>query len=158
LLQQILDHYGSGVEITQLQLQKVDPPAPVVDAFRDVQRARADQDRARNEAESYANDILPRARGDAERIIQEAEAYKQEVVARSQGDAQRFLSVYEQYRLAKDVTMRRIYLETMEQILARTNKMILDQKGGSGPVPYLPLPNLAPRPAPAEQPSQQPAR
>ncbi|MGE5537597.1 MAG: FtsH protease activity modulator HflK [Gemmatimonas sp.] len=155
LLQQILDHYGSGIEITQLQLQKVDPPAPVVDAFRDVQRARADAERARNEAESYANDILPRARGDAERIIQEAEAYKQEVVARAQGDAQRFLSVYEQYRQAKDVTTRRIYLETMEQILARANKMILDPKGGSGAVPYLPLPSLAPRPAaPAEPPSQ----
>jgi membrane protease subunit HflK len=151
LLQQILDHYGSGIDITQLQLQKVDPPAPVVDAFRDVQRARADAERARNEAEGYANDILPRARGDAERIVQEAEAYKQEVVARAQGDAQRFLSVYEQYRQAKDVTTRRIYLETMEQILSHANKMILDQKGGSGAVPYLPLPSLAPQARPPEQ-------
>jgi len=128
----------------------------VVDAFRDVQRARADAERARNEAESYANDILPRARGDAERIIQEGEAYKQEVVARAQGDAQRFLSVYEQYRQAKDVTTRRIYLETMEEILSKANKLILDQKGGSGAVPYLPLPSLAPpAPRPAEQPNTQ---
>jgi len=142
LLQEVLDQYGSGIEVTQLQLQKVDPPAPVVESFRDVQRARADAERARNEAEAYSNDILPRARGDAERIIQEGEAYKQEVVARSQGDAQRFLSIYEQYRLAKDVTTKRIYLETMEDILSKTNKIIIDQKGGSGVLPYLPLPAL----------------
>jgi membrane protease subunit HflK len=155
LLQQVLDQYGSGVDVTQLQLQKVDPPAPVVESFRDVQRARADAERARNEAEAYANDILPRARGDAERIIQEGEAYKQEVVARAQGDAQRFLSIYEQYKLAKDVTTKRIYLETMEDILRKTPKIILDQKNGV--VPYLPLPGLAPAkpaaPAPASGPS-----
>lgn len=153
LLQQVLDQYGSGIDITQLQLQKVDPPTPVVESFRDVQRARADAERARNEAEAYANDILPRARGDAERIIQEGEAYKQEVVARAQGDAQRFLSIYEQYKQAKDVTTKRIYLETMEEILRKAQKVIIDQKGGV--VPYLPLPALngakppAPSPAPA---------
>ena len=141
LLQDTLDQYGSGVEVTQFQLQKVDPPAPVVESFRDVQRARADAETARNEAESYSNDILPRARGEAERITQEAEAYKQEVVARSQGDAQRFLSVYEQYRTSKDVTTKRIYLETMEGIMRNTNKIIVDQKGG-GVLPYLPLPGL----------------
>jgi modulator of FtsH protease HflK len=144
LLQDVLDQYGSGVEITQLQLQKVDPPASVVESFRDVQRARADAETARNQAESYSNDILPRARGDAARIVQEGEAYKQEVVARSQGDAQRFLSVYEQYRQSKDVTTKRIYLETMEDILSKTNKIILDQKGGV--VPYLPLPALKAKP------------
>jgi membrane protease subunit HflK len=167
LLQQVLDQYGSGVEITQLQLQKVDPPQPVVESFRDVQRARADAETARNEAESYSNDILPRARGDAERIIQEGEAYKQEVVARAQGDAQRFISVYDQYKVAKDVTTKRIYLETMEDILSKVNKVILDQKGGA--VPYLPLPGLTAKPpavpqapaAPAQSaspPSLQPAR
>jgi modulator of FtsH protease HflK len=144
LLQQVLDQYGSGIDVTQLQLQKVDPPAPVVESFRDVQRARADAERARNEAEAYANDILPRARGDAERIIQEGEAYKQEVVARAQGDAQRFLSIYEQYKQAKDVTTKRIYLETMEEILRKAQKIIIDQKNGV--VPYLPLPGLTPKP------------
>jgi modulator of FtsH protease HflK len=153
LLQEVLDQYGSGIEVTQLQLQKVDPPAPVVESFRDVQRARADAERARNEAEAYSNDILPRARGDAERIIQEGEAYKQEVVARSQGDAQRFLSVYEQYRQAKDVTTKRIYLETMEDILSKTNKIIIDQKGGSGVLPYLPLPALKGGSKPAAPPA-----
>src|SRR5690606_1182922 len=89
LLQDILDNYKAGILVTQVQLQKVDPPGPVIDAFRDVQRARADQERLRNEAEAYRNDIIPRARGEAERLVQEAEAYKQEVVARSEGDAQR---------------------------------------------------------------------
>jgi membrane protease subunit HflK len=144
LLQSILDEYESGVEITQLQLQKVDPPGPVIDAFRDVQRARADQERHRNEAEAYRNDIIPRARGDAERLVQEAEAYKQEVVARSEGDANRFLSVYAAYAKAKDVTVKRIYLETLEEVLRNTNKVIIDRgaEGGQGVIPYLPLPEL----------------
>jgi len=113
LLQKILDSYGAGIQITQVQLQKVDPPGPVIDAFRDVQRARADQERLRNEADGYRNDIIPRARGQAEQIRQQADAYKQEVVARAQGDASRFLAVEEAYERAKDVTTRRIYLETM---------------------------------------------
>ena len=158
LLQQVLDHYGAGVQITQLQLQKVDPPPPVVEAFRDVQRARADADRARNEAEAYSNDILPRARGEAERIVQEGEAYKQQILIQAQGDTQRFLSVYEQYRQAKDITTKRMYLETMEEILRNTNKVIIDQKGGSGVLPYLPLPGLTAKPpavpaAPAPSPA-----
>ncbi len=144
LLQTILDDYGSGIEITQVQLQKVDPPEQVVDAFRDVQRARADRERLRNEAEAYRNDILPRARGDAARLVQEAEAYKQEVVARSEGDAKRFLSVYNEYRQAKEVTTQRIYLETLEEILSKTNKIIIDSgaQGAQGVVPYLPLPEV----------------
>ena len=97
-IQAILDGYGAGILITQVQLQKVDPPAEVIDAFRDVQRAQADRERLQNEAEAYANDILPRARGEAERISQEAQAYRQEVVARADGDAQRFLAVYNEYR------------------------------------------------------------
>ncbi len=144
LLQTILDDYGSGIEITQVQLQKVDPPAQVVEAFRDVQRARADRERLRNEAEAYRNDIIPRARGDAARLVQEAEAYKQEVVARSEGDAKRFLSVYNEYRQAKEVTTQRIYLETLEEILSKTNKIIIDSgaQGAQGVVPYLPLPEV----------------
>jgi membrane protease subunit HflK len=156
LLQNVLDHYGAGIEITQLQLQKVDPPQPVVEAFRDVQRARADAERARNEAEAYANDILPRARGDAEKVIQDGEAYKQQVLIQAQGDAQRFLSVYDQYRQAKDVTTRRMYIETMEDILSHTNQVIIDQAGknGSGVLPYLPLPALTNKPS---QPAPAPA-
>ena len=144
LLQSILDTYGAGIELTQLQLLKVDPPAPVIDAFRDVQRALADRERLRNEAESYRNDIVPRARGDAVRITQEAEAYRQEIIARSQGDADRFLSVYHAFTAAQDVTLQRLYLETMEEILKNSNKVIIDKsaQGESGVLPYLPLPAL----------------
>ncbi len=144
LAQKILDQYGSGIQITQIELQKIDPPEAVIASFRDVQAARADQERAKNEAEAYRNDILPRARGEAERILQEAEAYKQEVVARADGEAQRFISVYNEYRQAKEVTKKRIYLETMEKILAGMNKVLIDTaaQGGSGVVPYLPLPEL----------------
>ena len=142
-IQAILDGYGAGILITQVQLQKVDPPAEVIDAFRDVQRAQADRERLQNEAEAFANDILPRARGEAERISQEAQAYRQEVVARADGDAQRFVAVYNEYDKARDVTTRRIYLETMEEVLRGMNKVVIDQSGGgSGVVPYLPLPEL----------------
>ncbi len=147
LLQEVLDNYKAGILVTQVQLQKVDPPGPVIDAFRDVQRARADQERLRNEAEAYRNDIIPRARGEAERLVQEAEAYKQEVVARSEGDAQRFTSVYQAYRVAPDVTTQRIYLETMEDVLRNVNKVVIEKNaGGSGVIPYLPLPEVAKRP------------
>ena len=125
-IQQILDDYGAGILVTQVQLQKVDPPSEVIDAFRDVQRAQADRERAQNEAEAFANDILPRARGDAERILQEAQAYRQEVVALADGDAQRFISVYNEYVKAQDVTIRRIYLETMEDVLRDMNKVVID--------------------------------
>jgi membrane protease subunit HflK len=144
LLQDILNNYGAGITVTEVQLQKVDPPAPVIDAFRDVQRARADQERKRNEAEGYRNSILPIARGEAVRLVQEAEAYKQQVVAEAQGEAQRFLSVYDAYATSKDVTTQRLYIETMEEILKNANKIIIDKsvQGGSGVVPYLPLPQL----------------
>jgi len=144
LLQGILNFYSAGIEVTQLQLLKVDPPAPVIDAFRDVQRALADRERLRNEAEAYRNDIIPRARGDAVRIKQEAEAYRQEITARSQGDADRFLSVYNAFKAAQDVTQQRLYLETMEEILKNSNKVIIDKsaQGESGVLPYLPLPAL----------------
>jgi membrane protease subunit HflK len=116
----------------------------VIDAFRDVQRALADRERLRNEAESYRNDIIPRARGDAVRIKQEAEAYRQEITARSQGDADRFLSVYNAFKAAQDITLQRLYLETMEEILKNSNKVIIDKsaEGGNGVLPYLPLPSL----------------
>jgi membrane protease subunit HflK len=129
--------------VNQVQLQKVDPPGEVIDAFRDVQRAQADRERAQNEAETFANDILPRARGEAERLLQEAQAYRQEVVARAEGDARRFIAVYDEYVKAQDVTTRRIYLETMEDVLRDMNKVVIDSTAsGAGVVPYLPLPEL----------------
>lgn len=153
LLQKLLDSYKTGIEITQVQLLKADPPAQVIDAFNDVQRAKADQERSRNEAEAYRNDIIPRARGEAERLLQEAAAYKEQVVNLAQGEAGRFTSVATAYALAKDVTARRLYLETMEQVLRGTNKVIIDSsgQGGQGVVPYLPLPELLKK-TPAPQP------
>jgi modulator of FtsH protease HflK len=155
LLQRILDSYGAGIAITQVQLAKVDPPAPVIDAFRDVQRALADRERLRNEAEAYRNDIIPRARGDGVRIKQEAEAYRQEIIARSEGDADRFSAVYKAYKVAQDVTIQRLYLETMEEILKNSNKIIIDKatQGQSGVLPYLPLPNLLGAAAPTQAPA-----
>lgn len=143
LIQTILDEYGAGILITQVKSQKVDPPGAVIDAFRDVQAARADLERQRNEAEGYANDIIPRARGQAERMIQEAEAYKQEVVVRAEGEAARFLNVYQNYIVAKEVTTKRMYIETMEEVLSNMDKVIIDSRGASGVVPYLPLDELS---------------
>lgn len=142
LMQLTLDDYGSGILITRVKMQKVDPPSQVISYFRDVQAAVADLERQRNEAEAYANDIIPRARGDAERMRQEAEAYKQQVVARAEGEAARFISVYNEYKVAKEVTEKRIYLETMEKIMSGMTKVIIDSGTGSGVVPYLPLPEL----------------
>lgn len=142
LMQRVLDSYGSGIAITQVQLQKVDPPEQVVDAFNDVLRARQDQQRLRNEAEAYRNDIIPRARGEAEQLVQEAEAFREQVVAQATGDAQRFLSVLSSYELAPAVTAQRFYLETMEDVFSGTNKILIEGEGGSGVVPYLPLDQL----------------
>ena len=142
IIQNILDEYNSGIQITQVQTQKADPPDQVIDAFRDVQAARADMERAKNEAEAYANDVIPRARGDAAVILQAAEAYKKEVVAKAEGEASRFLAIYNEYKNAKTVTQERMYLETMEKVLADINKVIIDKKSG-GVVPYLPLPELS---------------
>ena len=144
LMQAMLDEYGAGVEIRQVELQSVDPPAAVIDAFRDVQAARADQERSINEAQAYQNQIVPVARGDAQRMIQEAEAYKEQVINTAQGDAARFMSVYNEYVLAEDVTERRIYLETMETVLRDMEKIVIDTGAtdGQGVVPYLPLDQL----------------
>ncbi len=141
-IQLVLDNYESGIEITQLQLQKVDPPDQVIDSFRDVQRARADKEKTINEAIAYKNDIIPKARGESAKIVQEAEAYKKEVVARSEGDANRFNSILKSYKTNEDVTKNRIYLETLEEILQNANKVIIDTKQGSGVLPYLPLPEI----------------
>ncbi|HET7850200.1 MAG TPA: FtsH protease activity modulator HflK [Pseudolabrys sp.] len=158
LIQSTLDHYGAGIQITQVQLQKVDPPAQVIDSFRDVQAARIDAERAQNEAQTYANRIIPEARGKVAQITQAAEAYRQQTVAEATGQTARFLQIYEQYKKAPDVTRERMYLETMEKVLGRTNKIILDQDvgGKGGIVPYLPL-NTLPTPT-QSQPHQQSTR
>jgi len=142
ITQGILDEYGSGIQVTQVQTQKADPPDQVIDAFRDVQAARADMERSKNEAEAYANDVIPRARGEGQKILQAAEAYKKEVVARAEGEASRFLAIYNEYKNAKSVTQERMYLETMEKVLADIDKVIIEKNAGSGVVPYLPLPEL----------------
>ena len=142
IIQSILDEYQSGIQVTQVQTQKADPPDQVIDAFRDVQAARADMERSKNEAEAYANDVIPRARGEAARIMQAAEAYKQKVVAQAEGEASRFVSIYNEYAKAKEVTQERMYLETMEKVLADIDKVIIEKNAGAGVVPYLPLPEL----------------
>ena len=141
-LQKILDRNDSGITVSSLLLQKSDPPPAVIDDFKDVQRARADQERLINEAQAYANRIVPEAKGEASKVRESAEAYKQEVIAIADGASKRFLSVYNEYKLAKDVTRRRIYLETMEKVMQNMNKVIIDNENGSGVLPYLPLPEL----------------
>lgn len=140
LMQRTLDSYVAGVQITQVQLQKVDPPAQVIDAFRDVQAARADQERLQNEADAYANRVVPEARGEAQRILQAAQGYKEQSVAEAKGRTDRFLKVYEEYAKAPDVTRRRMFIETMERVMGSTEKIIIDEKAqGTGVVPFLPL-------------------
>ena len=139
LMQLTLDEYGAGVQVNQVQMQKVDPPTEVIDAFRDVQAARADQERLQNEADAYANEVVPRARGESAQIVERANAYRDQVIAQATGQADRFLSVYEEYRKAPEVTRQRIYLETLERVMAGTDKVIIDQSAGGGVVPYLPL-------------------
>ncbi len=142
LMQRTLDNYGAGIQITQVQMQKVDPPQQVIDSFRDVQAARADLERAQNEAQTYANRVVPEARGRAAQILQAAEAYKQQTVAEATGQTARFLKIYEEYKKAPDVTRERMYLETMERVLGGTDKIIVDSQNGNGVVPYLPLNEL----------------
>ena len=142
-LQKVMDEFGSGIEIVRVKLQKADPPKQVVDAFNEVQRAKADMERFKNEAEAYRNEILPKARGEASQLLQNAQAYKEAVVNKAQGEAERFNSVYNAYKEGKNVTARRMYLETMEDVLEKSQKIILDQgKAGNGVVPYLPLDKL----------------
>ena len=160
LMQRTLDNYKSGIEITEVQMLKVDPPQQVIDAFRDVQAARADQERLQNEAQSYANRVIPEARGEAARVIEGASAYRDRTIAEARGQADRFTKIYDEYRKAPDVTRERIYIETMEQVLGGTDKVIIDnQSGGQGVVPYLPLGELGrAQPGPRTPAAPQPAR
>jgi membrane protease subunit HflK len=152
LMQKVLDEYGAGVQINQVQLQKVDPPSQVIDAFRDVQAARANLEQSQNEAQTYANRVVPEAKGRASQTIQNAEAYREQTVAEAKGATSRFLQVYDEYKKAPDVTRQRMYLETMERLFGGTDKIILDSGAGGagGVVPYLPLDQLR-RPPTAPQ-------
>ena len=144
LMQKTLDFYGAGVLIQQVQLQKVDNPAQVIDAARDVQAARADQERAQNEAQTYANRIVPEARGKAAQVLQAAEAYREQTVAEATGQTSRFVKILDEYQRAPDVTRQRMYLETMERLFSGTDKVIVDAGQNNGVVPYLPLRELGP--------------
>ncbi|MGB7036290.1 MAG: FtsH protease activity modulator HflK [Xanthobacteraceae bacterium] len=158
LMQKTLDSYKAGILVQSVQLQKIQAPPEVIDSFRDVQAASSDLVRLANEAQTYANQVVPQARGRAAKIMQEAEAYRSQIVANANGQASRFTQVYQQYKNAPDVTRQRIYLETMERVLGSTDKTIIDTgtQGASGVVPYLPLSNLPPTkpPAPPAAPSE----
>ena len=147
LMQKVLNGYKAGILVLQVQLQSVDPPEQVIAAFKDVTAAQQDQNRLRNEAEAYANRVVPEARGKAAAIVQEAEGYRLQTVAEATGQVSRFNKIYEQYKKAPDVTRERLYLETMERVLSGMDKIILDQSSGQsqGVVPYLPLGALTPR-------------
>jgi len=140
LMQKILDSYASGVQVVQVLLLSVDPPAKVIEYFRDVTAAQQDLQRLGNEADAYANKVVPEARGAAARIVQEAEAYREQTVAEARGQAARFNQIYEQYKKAPELTRERLYLETMERVLSGADKVIIDQLPGSaGVTPFLPL-------------------
>jgi len=149
LVQETLDRYNAGIDITEVQLLKSDPPAEVIEAFRSVQAARLEKETLQNQASAYANKAVNEAKGEAERILQAAEGYKQQTVAEASGQAARFLNIYEEYKKAPEVTRQRMFLETMERVMGGTDKIILDGKGGQGVVPYLPLDQLQRRNPPA---------
>jgi modulator of FtsH protease HflK len=150
LLQKTLDAYGAGVRVTQLQMQRAEAPEQVMDSFRDVAAAAIDQKRIQNQADGYANKVVPEARGEAERIKNEAQGYKERVIAEAKGQTDRFIKIYDEYKKAPEVTRKRMYLETMERVLGGTDKIILDSRGGAGgggAVPFLPLDQMRARPA-----------
>lgn len=143
LLQGIVDEYQIGIQISKVDLQKVDAPGPVIDSFRDVQSARADQERAINEATGYRDSILPKARGDAARVVQAAQAEHDRLVADAEGEAKHFDSLVREYKAAPDITKRRMYLYKMGQLLKGINKIVVDEHS-SKVLPYVPLPSLNP--------------
>jgi membrane protease subunit HflK len=155
IIQSTLDAYGAGVLINVVQLQAVQPPAQVREAFFDVNAAQQDAERVQNEARTFASQVVPRARGEAAQKVQQAEAYREQVLAEATGQASRFRQVYEEYRKAPEVIRQRIFLETMERVLGGMDKIIVDQNGtGQGVVPYLPLGELQRRPQSGAQPQQ----
>ncbi|MBR1915343.1 MAG: FtsH protease activity modulator HflK [Alphaproteobacteria bacterium] len=137
-LQKLMDDFGAGILIVRVKLQKADPPKQVVDAFNEVQRAKADQERFKNEAEAYRNEVLPKAKGEAVKRLQEAEAYKEAVINKAKGDAERFMSVYHAYQGGKEVTATRLYLETMENVIKKSKTTIVDPSAkGANVLPIL---------------------
>jgi len=156
LLQEILDRYMTGVNVVAVQLQDVHPPKQVIDAFKDVASAKEDKSRFINEAEAYRNDLIPKTRGEVASILNKAEAYKQTVIRGAKGESSRFLALLREYQKAKDITKKRMYLETMEQIMSSPNveKLILSEKSMQNAVPYLPLNQIAPAQGRAGQTSQ----
>lgn len=146
LMQTALDEYKAGINVTEVQLQNSNPPSAVIDAFRDVQAAQADQERMQFEANAYANKVVPQARGQASQITQAAEAYREQTVAAAQGETKRFLSIYAEYKKAEDVTRRRMYLETMQDVYSHINKVLIEGKDGQSVLPYLPLSGLKTNP------------
>jgi membrane protease subunit HflK len=163
-----MDDYQSGLLVTEVKLQVVDPPDQVKDAFNEVVRAREDRERQQNEAQAYREDVVPKARGEANQMTRAAEAYREERVLQAQGDVARFSAVLEEYRKGKDVTRERLYLETIERVMSNVRKVVIDSPVGNNVLPYLPLtelqrgvppasqPQAAPAPAPAPAPSPQP--
>jgi membrane protease subunit HflK len=145
ILQNTLDGYDAGLNVNAISIEDAAPPREVADAFDEVQRAEQDEDRFVEQANQYSNQKLGQARGQAAQLREEAAAYKNRVVQEAQGEAQRFISVYEEYAKAPDVTRKRLYLETMEKVLRDSNKVVVEQGGGQGVVPYLPLPELQKR-------------
>ncbi|ATX82081.1 protease FtsH subunit HflK [Mariprofundus ferrinatatus] len=139
LIQQILDSYGAGISVSTVKLQDVQPPERVIKEFKDVASAREDRERAKNEAEAYANDIIPKARGEGKKMVLDAEAYAKEVVERSKGEADRFESILGAYKLAPEVTRKRLYMDTMQYVLTRADKIIVDGSVAGNVLPYLPL-------------------
>lgn len=154
LIQTTLDSYQSGIRITGVKLEKADPPPAVIDAFEEVQRAEQNQNKFIREAEQYRNKLLGEARGEASKIVEDAKAYKARIVNEAEGEAQRFLSVYKEYSKAKDVTRKRLFLETLEEVLSQANKVIIDKNGGQGVVPYLPLPEISKRSKQRQEPTK----
>jgi modulator of FtsH protease HflK len=152
--QRVLNAYKAGVSVVSVSLQQTTAPQEVIDAFNDVQAASADRDRKINEAQKYTNTIVPRAKGEAAKIEQDAAAFKEQAVTLAKGEAQRFMSIYEQYRAAPQVTRERMYVETMQRVLGRTSKVILDSGKSQTILPYVPLPTLRPsQAAPSVQPN-----
>lgn len=144
-LQRVLDEFGAGIQIVRVKLQKADPPREVVDAFNEVQRAKADMERFKNEAEAYRNEVLPKAHGKAAQILQDAEAYKATMINKAQGEADRFASVYAAYKSGKEVTVKKMYLEAMEDVLQKSGKVIVDPSQKGNLLPILQLNNPQPQ-------------
>lgn len=142
LIQSTLDSYESGINIVRVNFDRADPPEQVIDAFREVQAAEQERDRLEKQADAYANRVLAQARGEAAQALETAEAYRAQVVNGATGEASRFGAILNEYRKAPEVTRKRMYLETMEEVLGRVDKVIIDENGGSGVVPYLPLNEL----------------